>query len=331
MDVAPITATVISTQNKIKIETKTETQVLTVTVQPDTVTVALQGPEAISSSLNSAFSVESQQLEINSQIAPNNPYRSLHPPPSSATRFTRTIVIPIVEATKTSAASGQPPATDVYFIGESNGEPTWLSNFTPHESMIIGTTTVTLSPVPSKPAKSTHRLKPVSMSPQTNTTMTGNEANSSSTNGAGFTGMGYEGWNTSARSAATVPSGYCPTCETGSNAPSSFRVITTRRTSSITTITVHRTASIPSQALPTNAYGSTVNITFPTTDYGLDKRSGGDYPKRAVCEWITATLQGTLASWPNNWDGSKTVNCAEFTASAQQPQSTPRMYFRRRR
>jgi len=206
-----------------------------------------------------------------------------------------------------------------------------LSNFTPHESMIIGTTTVTLSPVPSKPAKSTHRLKPVSMSPQTNTTMTGNEANSSSTNGAGFTGMGYEGWNTSARSAATVPSDYCPTCETGSNAPSSFRVITTRRTSSITTITVHRTASIPSQALPTNAYGSTVNITFPTTDYGLDKRSGGDYPKRAVCEWITATLQGTLASWPNNWDGSKTVNCAEFTASAQQPQSTPRMYFRRRR
>jgi hypothetical protein len=322
---------VISTQNQIKIETKTETQVQTVTVQPDTVTVALQGPEAISSSLNSAFSVESQQLEINSQIAPNNPFRSLHPPPSSATRFTRTIVVPIVEATKTSAASGQPPATDVYFIGESNGEPTWLSNFTPHESMTIGTTTVTLSPMPSKPAKSIHRLEPVSISTQTNTTMTEDEPNSESTNGAGFTGMGYEGWNSSARSAATVPSGYCPTCEAASNAPSSFRVITTRRTSSITTITVHQSASVTSEALPTNAYGSAVNITFPTADYGLDKRSGGENRRRAVCEWITATLQGTLASWPNNWDGSKTVNCAEFTVSNQQPQPTPRMYSSRRR
>lgn len=318
----------IASQNQTQIETTTETQVTTITVQPGTVTVALQGPEAISSSLSSAFSVESQQLEINSQLAPNNPFRSLHPPPTSATRFTRTLIIPVVEATKTSAASGQTPATDVYFIGESNGTTTWLTNFTPHESMTIGTTTVTLSPVPSESANRNDRSRLTGVATRTMTVT--RPSSVSSANGSGFSGIGYQGWNTSTLAPATAPTENCSTCEGASKISSTFRVITTRRSSALATATVHLSASPTSQALPTNAYGSTVNITFPTADYGLSKRSGADDRRRAVCEWVTATMRGTPASWPNNWDGSKTVNCATVAASTQQPRHTPRTCCRLR-
>ncbi len=318
----------ILTQNQTQIETITETSVTTSIAQPGTVTVALQGPGAISSSLSSAFSVESQQLEINSQLAPNNPFTSGHPPTAtSATRFTRTIVVPVVEATKTSAASGQNSATDVYYIGESNGTTTWLTNFTPQESMTIGTTTVTLSPVPSASASHINGSSLTVHATHTKSvTMTTRRSNSLSPANAGsFTSIGYQGWNSSVvGSAAATASGYSSD-EGGVSAPSSFQTVTVRRSTAINTTTVHLLASPTSLALPTDAYGSTVNLTFPSAGYGHKKRSGEDGRRRAVCEWVTATMRGTPVSWPNNWDGSKTVNCATVASSAPQPPPTARM------
>lgn len=312
-------------QNQIQTETTTETQVTTITARPGTVTVALQGPDAISSSLSSAISVESQQLEINSQLAPNNPFRSEHPLPTSATRFTRTIIVPVIEATKTSAASGQTSATDVYFIGENDGTTTWLSNFTPQESMTIGTITVTLSPVPSSSISRTNLSRITESATRTNTLTTTverqNSAVSASVGGPGD--IGYQGWNTSA-SAPTTASTSAHSMDGGvSGVPSSFQVVTIRRSSAITTTIVEVSRSATSRALPPNAYGSTLNITFPTATYEYEKRFEGDGRRRAVCEWITATMRGTPVSWPNNYDGSKTVNCATFTSSTSQPQLTP--------
>jgi hypothetical protein len=322
--VAPATVTVISTQNQTRIETTTEIQVVTVTSQPGTVTVALEGPGAIYSSISSAISVESQQLEINSQIAPNNPLTSGHPPTAtSATRFTRTIVVPVIEATKTSAASGQATATDVYFIGQSNGTTTWLSNFVPHESMTIGTTTVTLSPVPSASASRTNRTRFTEHTTRTNTmTMTVDQPNPSlPANGGSFAGPGYQGWNSSICASAFASASGCTNNGGDTNRPSSFQVVTIRRSSVVTT-TLYRSSSPISQALPTDAYGSTVNITFPTAVYDHQKRSGDDPRRRAVCEWVTATMRGTPVSWPNNWDGSKTVNCATMMPYTAQSQPT---------
>lgn len=328
-DGVPVTVTVISTQNQAQIETTTETYITTATVQPGTVTVALQGPGAISSSLSSAFSVESQQLEIISQLAPNNPYLSAHPPTTtSATKFTRTLVIPVVEATKTSAASEQTSATEVYFIGESNGTTTWLTNFTPHESITIGTTTVTLSPVHSVSASRTDVSRLTEHATHTNiVTMTLNRPTSLlSGNGGNFTGTGRQGWNSSMIALATATTSGCSTNGAASNAPSSFQVVTIRRSSAITTTTVYLLGSPTSQVLPTNAYGATANITFPTAAYANQKRAPEDGRRRAICEWITATMRGTPVSWPNNWDGSKTVNCATLATSTSQYQPTKCMY-----
>ena len=318
----------ISVGSQHQIETTTETRVTTITAQPDTVTVALQGPDAILSSLNSAFSVESLQLEINSQLAPNNPFTSGRPPTAtSAARFTRTIVIPVVEATKTSAASDQISATDVYFIGESNGTTTWLTNFTPHESLTIGTTTVTLSPVPSRSATRTVRSRLTDHATHTNTFTTTITRPKSlpAADGGRLGGVGDQGWNSSTLVLGTATGPRYSTNQGDSTVPSSLRVVTIRRSSAVaTTTTTHLSRSPTSRHLPTNAYGTVVNITFPTADYVHQKRSGRDGRRRAICEWVTATMRGSPVSWPNNWDGSKTVDCATIAVNTPQPLPTPR-------
>lgn len=280
--------------------------------------MALQGPAAISSSLRSAFSVESQQLEINSQLAPNNPLTSGRPPTTatSATRFTRTIVVPVVEATKTTSTA------NVYFIGESNGTTTWLTNFTPHESMTIGITTVTLSPVPSASGGRSNGSIAAERATRTNTlTSTATRRGSLPSATGGLSGPGNQGWNSSMLDLATAPTSGYSTDGNGMIPPSSFSVVTIRRSSAIATTTVRVSSSPTSGTLPTDAYGSTANITFPTVDHYRRKRSVDDTRRKAVCEWVTATIRGTPVSWPNNWDGSKTVNCA--TASTLQQQPTP--------
>lgn len=326
---ATATVTLTSIENHTETEMTTETEVTTVTAQPGTVTMALQAPDAISSSLSSAISVESQQLEINSQLAPNNPFRSNHPPATtSATRFTRTLVVPVVEATKTSAASGQTSATDVYFIGESNGTTTWLTNFTPQDSMTIGTTTVTLAPVRSTSTGGTGGSRVTEHATRTNTiTTTVSRPNSlSPAVGKSFTLVGYQGWNSSTLGAAPATTSGCSNNELGSNVPSTFQVVTIRRSSTIATTTVRISTSPTSRALPTNADGDTANITFPTATYGHQKRSEEDIRQHAICELVTATMRGTPVSWRNNWDGSHTVDCATVSTSTLQPQPTARMY-----
>lgn len=318
----------VSFENQAQIETLTEIQRTTITAQPDTVTFALQDPAAISSSLKSAFSVESQQLEINSQLAPINPFTSGRPPTATpATRFTRTIIVPAIAASKTSVAIGQTSATDVYFVGESNGTTTWLTNFTPQQSMTIGTTTVTLSPVPSGSASRTIRSRSVQRGTLTTTITTTPDRPSafSSGDGGGFTRVGYQGWNSSTTDAAAPMQSGFSSNEGASGLPSSFQVVTIRRSSTVATTASYLSTLATSVALPTGAYGSNVNITFPTDDHDHRKRSARDDRRRAVCEWVTATMRGTPVSWPNNWDGSKTVDCATFTSSTTlQTQPTQR-------
>lgn len=290
----------------------TETQLVTVTARPGTVTVALQGPAAISSSLSSAFSVESQQLEIDSQLAPNNPLTSGHTlTTTSATRFTRTIVVPVVEATETSSPTGPPPSIDVYFISESNGTTTWLTNFTPEQSMTIGTTTITLSPIPSTSLTSGNSSMPITRATHTNSsTTTINRPGSLLVSlSGGLSGAQYQGWNASTADQATVV-----TSSGCTNATSSVRTVTIRRSSTITTETKHASTSPTSHALPTDGSGSIVNITFPTATYGDQKRGAVARDlRREVCEWVTATMRGEAVSWRNNWDGSKTVDCLATT------------------
>lgn len=299
------------------------TEVTTITAQPGTVTVALQGPDAIASSLNSAISIESQQIEINSQLAPINPLTSGRPPTTtSVAYFTRTIIVPVVEATKTSVPDGQSPVSAVYFIGESNGTTSWLSDFTPVQSMTIGTTTVTLSPVPASsrnPVNGSAVIQPATRTEYSTRTTTW-QGTSSAAARAFSTSVDYQGWNSSRLDPAA--SGYS-TSQGYSNIPSSFRVSTVRRTSAVTTSTVYVSASLTSGSLPTNAHGSTANITFPTANYGSQKRSAEDLRRRAVCEWVTVTMRGIPATWRNNWDGSKTVNCATVPMSTE---SALRMY-----
>ena len=321
-NIAPTTVTVISTHNQSQVETITQIETTTITEQPGTVTVALQDPDAISSSLSSALSVESQQLEINSQLAPINPHTSTRPPPPpSATRFTRTIVVPVVEATKATSA------TDVYFIGESNGTTTWLTNFIPHESMTIGTTTVTLSPVPSVSAGPANASRSTERSIHTSiVTITTSRPGSLSLANGGALGNGEQGWNSTALAPATAMRSGCSTDGTGLNASSPFTTVTVRRSSVILTTTAQPSTSPIIPDLPADAYGSTVNITFPTADYSHRKRAVEDNRRKAVCEWVTATMRGTPVSWRNNWDGSRTVNCATVgpSGSIVQSQSTLR-------
>jgi hypothetical protein len=279
--------------------------------------VALQEPAAISSSLSSAFSVKSKQLEIDSQLAPNNPLTSDRPITStSATQFTRTIVVPVIEATGTFISTGPPASTDVYFIGMQNGSTTWMPDLTPDESVTIGTTTVTLSPLhsDSEAFRSSSTLTIGAVDTNALALSTGHLGASTTAPNDGLDGGAYPGWNASTFEQVGPTSGSsCATDLGGTNTTTPTQAVTTHQSSVPSTETIPFTKSPVSHTLPTDASGLTVNITFPTASHGPQKRGSLNEDRRlAVCEWVTATMRGIPASWRNNWDGSKTVECLDL-------------------
>ena len=316
----------------------------TITVQPSLVTVALEGPGAISTSLDNVRSIESQQIEDHSQNAPINPLTSNSPsrPPTPKT-FTHTIEVPAVEATKTLAADGKPLPTDIYYVGESNHTTKVLSNYVPNKTLTVGTTTLTISPIDRATVSRRPYISRVTvtgtqtnMRTETKTVDHLDHFGSGTGTGGTFTGMGSGGWNASVfyNPAAASGGSSCSSGNVGTNGVTPYTVIV-RVSSTVSTVTV-LPSSPTSAVLPTGAYGSTANIEFPTpSGYGLGKRAVHDHRRREICEWVTATMRGREASWQNNWDGKKTVNCATYTTeypSTPTPQTTePAVLDNRRR
>lgn len=224
----------VSVQNSVQTEFRTETVVSTVTVEPNSVTVALVNPEQISNSLASAMSVESQQIEINSQLAPINPLTSTRPhvAPTPKT-FTRSVGVPVAPAAKSTASNGKPLSSDVYFLAQSNGTTQMLSDIIPNSTLALYTTTITISPidratVSASPLHFVTRVTKTQTAAKTETVLraqgTGNP------NTGVYPGVGY-GWKNS----STVANG-----ETGTSAGS----YPTAAYSALNTTAVNETSAV---------------------------------------------------------------------------------------
>jgi len=76
---------------------------------------------------------------------------------------------------------------------------------------------------------------------------------------------------------------------------------------------------------------TTVNITvfpaFNTASFGCSKLTEPDpadtnensFGKRQTCVMVSATIDGQLASWCNDWDGSTTVHESTYVTTSKRP------------
>jgi hypothetical protein len=282
----------------------------TVTLPPATVTVALENPAQIAASISSDLSIESMYLSEQSELAPVSA-----PTVTTTNKLTITEVVPVVEATLTSSPANN---TGPYFVSVGPNTTDWsLTDYTPVSSVTIGITTVTLSPVPSttadSPTTTVRSTFYMTLTSRKTDTSTIHRPFPLSTGGI-FTGPKSYGWNASSTS-STVAAGASGSVSILPIPPVSHTTVT-----NLTTIFI--TSSIT--AYPTMTATTTTNCS-EETGYGYG--FGSAYPspsgdgiglvKRQTCTIVSATLNGNVVSWCNNWDGSTVVPQTSFTTTCK--------------
>ncbi|KAL9108386.1 MAG: hypothetical protein Q9227_006846 [Pyrenula ochraceoflavens] len=264
-----------------------ETVTITQTVSANTVTIALENSSQLSSSIASAVSVDETAASVSQELTPINPTATTTTilTTTTAWHFTYTEVVPVVSATKASSDSAY------YFVGV-NGTTSWLNGNIPPatSSMIVGTTTVTVSPEP---------------------------LTTSST-----TVMATEKTTRTVQSSYTpkVPTTYSWSNSTATTLPTSIVLSTgsgyTYSTGAPTVVT-HSSHPLLNS--------STTSCTDIASGYSFSPIPSGissSFSKRQVGATVTATINGQTVTWINTYDGQSTTPSVSSTPPPAPPPVT---------
>ena len=273
-------------------------------------TIALENPDQIAASISSALAIESTYLSDQSDLAPVSA-----PKVTTTHLLTFTEVIPVVEATLTSSPAN---STGPYFVSVGHNTTDWsLTGYTPASSLTIGVTTVTLSPVPSTAAVATTTINSthyMTLTTRKTDTSTIHSPFPLSTGGI-FTGPKSYGWN-STSTFSVLASG-------ASGSVSIMPIPNMGNTTTVTNLTtVLVTANVT--AYPTRSASSTATCSDETTygygfgSYASPSHYGTGIAKRQTCTIVSATIDGAVVTWCNNWDGSTVVPQTSFTTTCKQ-------------
>ena len=282
---------------------KTVTLTQTVPSSPNTIAVALKNPSQITASISRAVSIDSVHIKDQSELFP-----TVEGVFTTTNALTYTLIVPVVEATRTSKPVNE-TGTDVYYVSVGTNTTDWLTNYTPAQSMTLGTTTVTLSPVPSQTGNVSKTLD--SNQPSTRTiyrtsTSTVRGATPLKTGGI-LTGPSIKlslGWN------ATTFSTHAHASGGSSDSPtvlpfSENTTVTQSNLVATATATINGTAAAPANTTisPATAYPDSYGY-----GYGYHGSSVHGYGKRqtSTCQYVTATINGNVVSWCNNYFGEST-------------------------
>ena len=287
----------------------------TVYSPPETITVAVENVTSVSESLSSAAAVDTAQFSNESEL---NPVSETFP---SVSKFTHTIIVPLVEATKaTNSSSG------VYYVSVGQNTTNW--SYTPTQSTVVGTTTVTVSPVPTTPSMSINSTITINSTTHITSTTTRSGTAPSLTAGGASTGASpYYPWSNGTNS-STLFGG---ASSSGKPSKSYGTTVTVHNT----TVTVYSTVATTTVSGP--VYPSTISIanatqTTNSTITGTDSALGysgtnatweNTYGKRQVCTLVYATVSGNLASWCNNWDGHTVFHHSTYSSTCEQDVPSP--------
>lgn len=265
---------------------------------------------SVSESLSSAAAVDSAQFSNESEF---NPVSETF---SSVSKFTHTIVVPVVEATKaTNSSSG------VYYVSIGQNTTNW--SYTPTQSTVVGTTTVTVSPVPTRPSMSINSTITINSTTHMTSTMTTLGTGLSLTaGGASIGGSPYYPWKNGTNS-STLFGG-----ASGSGKPSkSYGATVTVHNTTLTVYSTVATTTVSGPVYPSSISIANATQTTNSTTTGTDSALGysgtnatweNSYGKRQVCTLVYATVSGNLASWCNNWDGHTVFHHLTYSSTCEQ-------------
>jgi hypothetical protein len=108
---------------------------------------------SVSESLSSAASADTAQVSNQNELNPVS-----EATPTTPSTFVHTIVVPVVDAT----IGGSNSSSGVYYVSIGQNTTDW--SYTPTQSTVVGTTTVTVSPVPSGHSPSVNGTNTISSS-----------------------------------------------------------------------------------------------------------------------------------------------------------------------
>jgi len=94
-----------------------------------------------------------------------------------------------------------------------------------------------------------------------------------------------------------------------------------------TTMTDIATTLTDYETIATTTVNITIFPTFNTTGFGYPNLTGPDptdasensFGKRQTCVMVSATIDGHLASWCNDWDGSTAVHESTYITTSKRP------------
>jgi hypothetical protein len=281
------------------------------TLQPSTVTVALENPVQISAALSSALSIESMYLSDQSELRPIS-----EPIVTSTNELTITEVVPVIAATLTSSPTNN---TGPYYVSVGPSTTDWsLTDYTPVSSVTIGATTITLSPVPpttaASPTTTVHSTFYTTLTTHKTDTSTIHHPFTLSTGGI-FPVTNSYGWNSTNTSSAVA------TGASGSVNILPIPLVTYTTVTNLTTVTLTVNVTAYPTISSTSAIGSSEETEYGY-GFGLGHASPSGYDtgigKRQTCTLVYATLNGDVVSWCNNWDGSTAVIQTSFVTTCKQ-------------
>lgn len=280
-------------------------------MQPSTVTVALEDPAQISAALSSALSIESMYLSDQSELRPIS-----EPVVTSTNKLTITEVVPVIVATLTSSPTNN---TGPYYVSVGQSTTDWsLTDYTPVSSVTIGTTTITLSPVPpttvASPTTTVHSTFYTALTTHQTDTSTIHRPFTLSTGGI-FPVPNSYGWNTTNTCSAVAAAA------SGSVSILPIPLVTYTTVTNLTTVFLTANITAYPTISPTSPISSSEEIGYGY-GFGLGYASPSGYDtglgKRQTCTLVYATLYGDVVSWCNNWDGSTVVTQTSFGTTCKQ-------------
>ena len=295
--------------------TVTATVTEIVTSLPTSIAAALDDPAALSASLSSQIAAEYAYDTLESELLP--PSYTVTATTYRVVTFTE--VLPLVGATLTSVPANKTTRA-AYFISVNRNTTVRLTDYTPPPGVVVGTTTITLTPLPS----------PVQSSPTDTffTTFTVTEtiyATHTSTirsrtpfpAGGGLTAPRFPGWN------ATQTLVSLASDVTGSVSHPLMYSVTVQNSTTLafaaTNITgnpyFYNISTSPSEA---SGYGDGPDYGYGS-DYTAATGLADELVKRQTCTLVFATINGDVVSWCNNWDGTSATAQTTFTTTCEIP------------
>lgn len=272
----------------------------TVYSPPETITIALENITSVSESLSSAASVDTAQVSAANEAAPVS-----EAVPSTLSKFTHTIVAPLIEGTiGTNSSSG------VYYVSIGQNTTNW--SYTPTQSTVVGTTTVTVSPLPTRSSTSGNSTTAISTTTHiTRTTTRSGSAITLPTGGIPAISAPYPRTNRTDSSTFFASAAWSGTPSVSYN--TTVTLFTTVATTTVNVTAYSTTISIANATQTVNSKSTCTEsaLGFSGTNVTWENIN----VKRQVCTLVYATISGNLASWCNNWDGHTVFHHSTYTST----------------